>query len=219
MNRLFILLAAFSLGLSTLSTTCMADDNRGKIVNGILNIGAKALQAEQQRRADKQAARESAAETAATGEISLPAEPPHEASAGAAPEDTDTAPEKRTWRDRGKDMLGAFMGRGAEGMGEVSPGKLLGQAFKEAVDVIVNEYKEQYKQEGREYAREVGDKIVERVRKDPQISSSITSVKILCWVVIAYLTLVTLIMLFSLLHLKKTNRQLLEKLETLAKKP
>lgn len=218
MNRLLILLAALGLGFTTLNTPCMADDNKGKIVNGLLNIGAKAIQAEQQRRADKQAAREAAAETATTEGLTLPSEMPYETSAGTDPEDTETAPEKRRWRDRGKDMLGAFIGRSAEGMGKVSPGKLIGQAFKEAMDVVINEYKEQYKQEGREYAREVGDKIVERVRKDPQISSSITSVKILCWVVIAYLTLVTLIMLISLLHLKKTNRQLLEKLEALAKK-
>ncbi len=190
MKRFLSLLAVFCLGVSALYAA-----NGRNIADSLLNIGAKAIQAEQQRRADKKAAQQ----------ISPTEQAGEQGEAG----------EKRTWRDKGKDMLAAFMDRSQEGLGDVSAGKLLGQAFKEAMDVLINEYKEQYKQEGREYAREVGDKIVERVREDPQISSSITSLKILCWVVIAYLTLVTLIMLFSLLRLKRANKRIEEKLETI----
>lgn len=197
MKRFLSLLVILCLGVSALYAA-----NGGKFADSLLNMGAKAIQAEQQRRAELRAARQM---------------PSAEQAGGQAAEQGE-AEGKRTWRDKGKDMLAAFMNRSQEGLGDVSVGTLLGQASKEAMDVLINEYKEQYKQEGREYAREVGDKIVERVREDPKISSSITSLKILCWVAIAYLTLVTLIMLFSLLRLKRANKHIEEKLESLLRR-
>ncbi len=83
-----------------------------------------------------------------------------------------------------------------------------------SVDVLLAEYKEA----GRVYARELGDLLVERVRQDPQIQSSIRSVQMLCWGVIIYLTLVTIVMLGSLLHLKKVNRRLLEAVQDMQKR-
>ncbi len=51
--------------------------------------------------------------------------------------------------------------------------------------------------------------MLERVREDPEISASITSLQVLCWCVIGYLSLVTLIMLACLLYLKRANGRLL----------
>lgn len=192
MKRFLILLLVLAMALPSASR---ADADSGKIVNGLLSIGIEAIRAEQQRRADKRAA---------AGEK--------------ATEPSEEAPdERRTWKDRGKNMLGAFAARYKDDSGDVSQGQLVGLAFKDALDVVVDEYKEQYKKEGREYAKELGDKLVERVREDPKISASITSVQILCWVTIAYLTVVTLIMLFSLLRLKRINGQLMKKLDQIGK--
>jgi len=192
MKRFLILPLAFAIALPSV---CRADSNSGKIVNGLLNIGIETIRAEQQRRADKRAA--------AGEKATEPSE--------------DPPAEKRTWKDRGKNMLGAFASRYKDDAGDVPQGQLVGLAFKDALDVVVDEYKAQYKKEGREYAKELGDKLVERVREDPKISASITSVQVLCWVTIAYLTVVTLIMLFSLLRLKRINRQLMEKLDQISK--
>ncbi len=82
------------------------------------------------------------------------------------------------------------------------------------LDVVLAEYKEA----GRAYARELGDLLIERVRKDEQIQSSVRTVQMLCWGVIIYLTVVTLVMLFSLLHIQKINRQLLRDVQELQKR-
>lgn len=112
-------------------------------------------------------------------------------------------------------MLGNLVTGSVDGLGEKPLSQVLAEAAKNAMDTLINEYKEQYKQEGREYAREVGDKIVGRVLKDPKIEGTIYSLQALCWGVIAYLTLVTLIVVFCLMHLKRTNVKLLAAVEEL----
>ena len=184
MKKLILLFAL----LCAVLPSAPADSNKDKLIDGLLGIGVRALQAEQERRAE-----------AAQQQAEPPAETQEE---NAAP------PQKRTWRDRGRDMLGNLISGSVDGLGE----KPLSQ--------VLNEYKEQYKQEGREYAREVGDKIVGRVLKDPKIEGAIYSLQALCWGVIAYLTLVTLIVVFCLMHLKRTNGKLLtavDELKTICK--
>ncbi len=97
-------------------------------------------------------------------------------------------------------------------------GQMLTSSLKPALDGLIDEYKEQYKAEGRAYAREVGDIVVERVVRDPEINSTITSLRTLCWFVVGYLTLVTLIMLGCLVYLKRANAQLLAHVEELARR-
>ncbi len=97
-------------------------------------------------------------------------------------------------------------------------GQALTASLKPALDGLIDEYKEQYKEEGRAYARELGDMVVERVVQDPDINSTITSLRILCWFVVGYLTLVTLIMLGCLVCLKRANAQLLARVEELARR-
>lgn len=193
MNKIFfslLLLPIFFLNL------VRADDRTDKLFDGLLQVGVQALKSHQEQHAVK------------TGKQAATA-------TEAQPEATPTQPEKRTWRDRGREAISTLVTGTADGLGDKPLSEVLAGAFKGAVDQLINEYKEQYKQEGREYAQEVGDKIVTRVINDPKISHSIYSLQALCWGVIIYLTIVTMIMVFSLLHLKRTNNKLMTAVEEL----
>ncbi len=95
-------------------------------------------------------------------------------------------------------------------------------SFRQSLDGIVDEYKEKYKEEGRAYARELGDIIVERVNTDSKIGEllartreTLDTVEALCWSVIAYLTLVTLTIVVSLLYIKRSNAHILAEMRRL----
>ncbi len=165
------------------------------VVDGLLQLGGKALN----NYLEREIGTPQVAQPAATDAAAAPDEP-------------------RTWRERGSDMFKSFLAKSVEEMGNEPLGRWLAHALKQALDVLLDEYKDQYKAEGRAYAQELGDKMLERVREDPKISSSITSLQILCWCVIGYLTLVTLIMLFSLLYLKRANGRLMATVEALSRK-
>ena len=166
-----------------------------KLMDKLLQAGVEALEGEKQRRSKKET-QPSAPQT--------------------APQ-TDPQAARRGWDDRGKDMLAAFLTNATNPSREPMAVRLA-HTLKGSFDVLLDEYKEQYKDEGRKYARELGDIIVERVQKDPQIQSSIWSIKALCWGVIAYLTLVTIIMLGCLLGLKRTNARLLAAVQDMQKR-
>ena len=193
---LFLMLLSVVLPAQGWGSDDAHQSTQDRIVGGLLDVGGRAAS----RYLDKKFGGKEELPAAAT-----PADGP---AAGATPE-------KRTWRERGGDMLQAFVSRSAEEMGNETLGNWLAHALKDAVDVLLVEYKEQYKAEGRAYAKELGDKMLERVRNDPKISSSITTLQVLCWCVIAYLTLVTLIMLFSLLRLRRANGRLLAAIDEL----
>ncbi len=94
---------------------------------------------------------------------------------------------------------------------------MLTSNIKTALDGLIEQYKEEYKEEGRQYAGELGDLLVTRVVQDPEINHTITSLRTLCWAVVAYLTLVTLIMLGCLVYLKRANAQLLAEVRRLVR--
>ena len=192
MKRLIFVLTLM-LGLLPMTS---AGENTNKIIDGLLGLGVRALQAEQERRAEA-------------------AEPP------AAPQDDDAAAEseKRSWKDKGRDMVESLVNGTMGAAGDKTFSQLLAETVKKATDTLIHEYKEQYKQEGREYAREVGDMIVGRVLSDPRIENSIYSLQALCWGIVVYLTLVTLVMVFGLLHLKRSYVKLLAAVEKLQTKP
>lgn len=77
---------------------------------------------------------------------------------------------------------------------------------------------EAYKEEGREYAREVGDVITQRMLENEKVNSTLDSVRYLCWGVVAYLTVVSLLMLLLLLRLRVLYARLTEKIEALDKR-
>lgn len=71
-----------------------------------------------------------------------------------------------------------------------------------------------YKAEGREYAREVGDIITKRIMEDKKINDTLDSMRLFCWAVIIYLTVVTLIVLYMLLRLRVLYARLMEELKS-----
>lgn len=161
-----------------------------KLMDKLLQAGSDVLEGEKQRRLKEQKPKEA---------------PPVQKN------------EERGWDDRGKEMLSVFLTNAINPSNEPMAIRMA-HTLKGTFDVLLDEYKEQYKQEGREYARELGDIIVERMRENPQIRSSIYSLQMLCWGVIGYLTLVTIIMLGCLLHLKRTNARLLKEVLDIQKR-
>lgn len=114
----------------------------------------------------------------------------------------------------GRDMLGSLLpgkesGQGWQPFSEVVDGAVM--RFENAIDA----YKEKCKEEGREYTRELVDIIVTRVLNDPKIERTIYSFQALCLGVIAYLTLVTLVVMSSLMRIARSNRRILAELEAL----
>lgn len=162
-----------------------------RVIDGLLRLGQGAIE----RHLDKRT------EEAARAADSPPAEP-----------------KKRTWTDRGVDMVGTFIGTAADELGKRSTSEVLAFSLKDSMDVIIDEYKEQYKKEGREYAKELGDRMVERVRQDPKISSTLTALELLCWAIVIYLTLVTIFVFFAFVTLRRGNRKLRERFDALAAK-
>lgn len=182
-----------------------AGELRERVVNGLLEFGHRKLEQVLEKRAAKaeaKAQQKAQEQAAAAGPTALAGEP-----------------KPRTWRDRGREMLGAFVGTAIEGIkGEGSANEVLGFSLKATLDVVINEYKEQYKKEGREYARELGDRMVERVKADPKISRTLTAIEALCWGIVGYLSFVTLFVFFALFTVLRGQKKLRQGYEALAKK-
>ena len=177
-----------------------ASKDADKLIDALLGIGVNVLQGVQNERSVEQ-------EGTVQAEAESAAQPAESAAMAGEQDDVEGAP--RTWRDRGRDMLGNLVTGTVGGLGQRPLSEVLAGAVKSAVDVLIDEYKEQYKEEGRAYAREVGDKIVGRVLQDPQIAAAIYSLHVLCWGVIIYLTIVTLVVVCCLLHIRRTNNKVL----------
>lgn len=188
-----------SFVLTVLALVCMvggvhaASETSDRVIHGLLRLGQNALEHELDRRNEQNIAK--ANEAART-----------------------TQPKERTWADRGVDMVGTFIGTATDELGKRSSSEVLAFSVKDALDVFIDEYKEQYKKEGREYAKELGDRMVERVREDPKISSTLTAIEILCWSIIVYLTLVTVFVFSSFVALRRGNKKLRRDFAELEKK-
>ncbi len=192
MKNLMSLLAALMMAALACSPSAEAEVDTDKLMSSVLRAGARALQAGINR---------SVAEESSSTEQAAPGE---EEAGGEGHRET-----------LGRDMLAAFLDGTAEGLGDQPLSRWLSGSVKQALDILLQEYKEQYKEEGRLYAREIGDKLVQRLREDPKIKASLTSLQALCWGVIAYLTVVTLVMVMALLRVKRTQAQLLAAVEEL----
>lgn len=70
-----------------------------------------------------------------------------------------------------------------------------------------------FKEEGRAYAREVGDIITERILDSRKISDTLDSMRIFCWAVILYLTVVTLVVIYMLLRLRVLYARIMAELK------
>lgn len=101
-------------------------------------------------------------------------------------------------------LISGLLGAGAE--------MIDASADKNGVEFL-RELKEAYKAEGKEYAKELGDTVVQRIVEDKEINDTLTSVRRLCYAVIAYLTGVTVLIIFlfcrirsMLLQMRKEQR-------------
>ena len=88
----------------------------------------------------------------------------------------------------------------------------------DSLEKSIGDIKEQYKEEGRAYARELADMLAERIVHSPRIQSTITTIQALCWAIIAYLVLVSLVLLVSMQRLRINSRHILEQLNELKQK-
>ena len=186
-----MLILAVLMGVS--GAVQAASETADRVVHGLLKLGQGALEKELERREAKSAAKAEAAAQA-------------------------TAPKERTWGDRGADMVGTFLGTAVDELGKRSASEVLAFSLKDSMDVLIDEYKEQYKKEGREYAKELGDRMVERVKEDPKISSSLTAIQVLCGSIIVYLSLVTVFVFSSFVSLRRGNKSLRRSFDELRKK-
>lgn len=72
-----------------------------------------------------------------------------------------------------------------------------------------------FKEEGREYAKEVGDIITERILESRKISDTLDSMRIFCWAVVVYLTIVTILIVVLLLRLRVLYSKLMKAIQGL----
>lgn len=72
----------------------------------------------------------------------------------------------------------------------------------EALKGQFNELKEAYKEEGRAYARELGDTMMERAMANKKVDRTLDSVRALCWGVVAYITVVSLLLFSMMLRIQ-----------------
>ena len=72
-----------------------------------------------------------------------------------------------------------------------------------------------FKDEGREYAKEVGDIITERILESRKISDTLDSMRIFCWAVVVYLTIVTILIIVLLLRLRVLYSKLMKAIQGL----
>lgn len=93
---------------------------------------------------------------------------------------------------------------------EPSLGEQIMQSFRSATDPLL----ESYKEEGRQYAREMGDIITQRLMEDKKINDTLDSMRLFCWAVIIYLTVISLIVLYMLLRLRVLYTRLMNELKT-----
>ncbi|MBR5890184.1 MAG: hypothetical protein IKY92_09105 [Akkermansia sp.] len=72
-----------------------------------------------------------------------------------------------------------------------------------------------FKDECREYAKEVGDIITERILESRKISDTLDSMRIFCWAVVVYLTIVTILIVVLLLRLRVLYSKLMKAIQGL----
>lgn len=122
----------------------------------------------------------------------------------------------RAAHDEALQILSGLLSVGAEAVqpagNKKQPGTANVRSIAAQATAMFDELKDAYKQEGREYAQELGDVVVERIVQDKKVNSALTSVRNLCYAVIAYLTVVTLLILFFFARIMAAIGKLREEL-------
>lgn len=91
----------------------------------------------------------------------------------------------------------------------------LASAMKETGELVLREYLDKYKEEGRAYTRELAAIISERVLEHSKVASTLHSVRMLCWGVVIYLTVISLLIFYMLWRMKRMNERVLHAIEAL----
>lgn len=162
----------------------------------LLNLALDQLSERQEKKVKARAAQE--------GGAAAGAEPSTE---GSQVQDLGRPPKWSRMRDR---MIDSLVSETLDVQPGETPSDWLARVLRETLDIVVHDYNEYFKNEGRAYARELSESFVNRVREDEKISSALFSVQLLCWSVIIYLTIVTLLMLVYVRLINSRQKQLLQ---------
>lgn len=119
-----------------------------------------------------------------------------------------------------KDKVKEILASGAADLlqgGREQVAKQVSAIVRECMDQIIGDYKAQYKEEGREYARELSNIVSDKVLEHEKVKGTLNSVQALCWGVVAYLTVLSIIFVILLNSLNRKNKQLAEQISELKK--
>ena len=157
-----------------------------RIVGGLLDFGSSIMK---QRAEKKQAQQSPADEAAATPETQEP---------------------------NTMEKLGKSVGVLVQGMTDPAYlAKTLGAALKETTELTLRDYLNRYKDEGREYARELANIMTEKIVNHEKVSSVLDSIRMLCWGVVVYLTIISILIFIMLWRMKSINERVLRAIEDL----
>lgn len=120
--------------------------------------------------------------------------------------------------DNTMEKLGKSVGVLVQGM--TDPAYLaqqLGGVLKETTELTLRDYLNRYKNEGKEYARELANIITERIVNHEKIANVLDSVRMLCWGVVIYLSIISILIFTMLWRMKCTNDRVLRAIEELKK--
>lgn len=93
--------------------------------------------------------------------------------------------------------------------------KQLGAVLKETTELTLRDYLNRYKDEGKEYARELANIITEKIVNHEKVSTVLDSVRMLCWGVVIYLTIISMLIFAMLWRMKNINDRVLRAIEEL----
>lgn len=116
------------------------------------------------------------------------------------------------------EKLGKSVGVLVQGMTDPAYlAKQLGAVLKETTELTLRDYLNRYKAEGREYARELANIITEKIVNHEKVASLLDSVRMLCWGVVIYLTIISILIFAMLWRMKRLNERVLSAIEELKK--
>lgn len=175
----------------------------GDVADVALRIGSRILESQLEKRREKAAQRAEASSAAP------------EATASEELSPSESAGQKL--KKGAAEALTTLVGGVGDHLGVTPINEWLPRILRDMADRIILDFKEQYKQEGREYAKELGTLVTERVLASKRIRSTLTTVKVLCWSVVAYLSVITIIIFFWLWRVKSRTERLFRLCEQLLK--
>ena len=96
---------------------------------------------------------------------------------------------------------------------QATPQKQTEPSFGEQMSLMVRAATapmlENFKEEGRKYAKELGDIVTRQIKEEKKINQTLDSLRIFCWAVVAYLTIVTALVIYLLLRLRVLHTKLM----------